>query len=61
MLLFTNLLKAAVSVAITPVALVADVARLPSTAYNGKDAFGLTGSLLKNAGQYVKEATKPEK
>lgn len=58
--MLTNLIKAAASVALAPVAVVADVLTLPSTAHDGKPAFGLTGALLKNAGQCVTQAVKPK-
>ena len=59
--MLTNLLKAAVSVAVAPVAAVVDVVALPSDALDGKDAFSRTGALLDNAGHCVAEAVKPER
>lgn len=59
--MFTNLLKATVSVALTPVAFVADVFTLPASADNNTPAFEKTGQLLKNAGDCVNEALKPKR
>lgn len=55
--MFGNLLKAAVAVALTPVAIVADVVTMPASADRG-DAhpFGMTGALLKAAGENVSKA-----
>lgn len=57
---FTNLTKAAVAVAVSPVAVVADVLTLPSTAIDGKPAFGKTTTMLRGAGDCMREAIKPE-
>lgn len=54
-----NLTKAAVSVAVAPVALVADICTLPSSGYNDTPPFARTGGLLSNAGACVREAVKP--
>lgn len=57
--ILTNITKAVVAVAITPVAIAADIVRFPLTSedING-EAFGLTGKLLKNAAKNIDEATK---
>lgn len=54
-----NLCKAAVSVALSPVALIADTVTLPSSGYNGRHPFEMTSALLGNAGKCVKRAIKP--
>lgn len=54
--MFNRLVKAAVAVTLSPVAVVADVVRLPSTAFDGKPAFGLTESMLNAAGENVAKA-----
>ena len=56
-----NLFKAAVSVAVTPIAVVIDIVTLPASAFDNKDAFHRTGALLNNAGDCLKEAVKPVK
>jgi hypothetical protein len=57
--ILTNLTKAAVSIAITPAALVADIVRIPITAEDPKgEAFGLTGTLLTNAAKNINEYTR---
>lgn len=55
--MFGNLIKAAVAVTLTPVAVVADVVRLPVTSEkpNGK-AFECTEFLLDSAADNVKKA-----
>lgn len=58
--MFSNLLKAAVAVVITPVSLVADIVTLPSTAYENKDAFGRTAKTLKQASAAIDAALTPE-
>ena len=57
--MFINLLKAAVAVTLSPVAVVVDVVRLPGTAseMNGR-AFGCTEELLKSAAKNIKEAVE---
>lgn len=59
--LIENLAKAAVSVAVAPVALVVDVVKLPATAYDNKPAFGNTQRMLSNAGDCFNEATRPKR
>lgn len=58
--ILTNLARAAVSVAVAPVAAVADVLTLPSSAYNDRHPFARTGALLSNACECVRQAVKPE-
>jgi hypothetical protein len=58
--MISNLLKAAVSVALSPVALVVDVVTFPASTLDGNDPFKRTGALLKNAGDCVSEAVKKE-
>lgn len=56
-----NLTKAAVAVALTPVAVVADVVTLPASAEDPRRGpFDKTGALLKAAGENIKQAVKPE-
>lgn len=55
----TNTLKAAVAVAVSPAAVIADLATLPSTAYDGKPAFGKTASVLSKAGDAMNAALRP--
>lgn len=57
----SNLAKAAVSVALTPVALAVDIVKLPATTLDPhKRPFEETEGMLGNAGDCVKEAIKPE-
>lgn len=57
----SNLAKAAVSVALTPVAFAVDIAKLPASALDPhKHPFEETKGMLSNAGDCVKEAVKPE-
>jgi hypothetical protein len=52
-----NLTKAAVAMALTPVALVVDLVTLPASANRGDDhPFGRTGELLNAAGKNVSKA-----
>ena len=55
-----NLLKATVSVAITPVTLVADILTLPASALDGDGPFDRTAAMLKNANECLAEAVMPE-
>jgi len=57
---FTNLTKAAVSVALAPVAAAVDTVMIPGDAVNDRTPYGRTGSLLSNAADCVKQAVKPE-
>ena len=52
----TSIAKAATAVVVAPVALVVDVVTLPSTALEGKPAFGRTGSMLDAVGSNIKDA-----
>ena len=57
--LISGLTKAAVSVALSPVALVVDIVTLPaSSEHPTKGAFDNTAALLKNAGKQASEAVK---
>jgi uncharacterized protein YgiB involved in biofilm formation len=56
-----NLTKAAVSVALTPVALAVDVVMIPQSCADLDGPFDRTAALLKNAAECVEEAVKPEK
>jgi hypothetical protein len=56
-----NLAKAAVSVAVAPVALAVDIVTLPASAEDPhRGAFDRTAALLDNAGDCVKAAVTPE-
>ena len=57
--LIENLAKAAVSVAVTPITAAADLVMLPKDAVDRGDVFHRTTDSLKNAGECLKEATKP--
>ena len=55
--MFGNLMKAAVAVALTPVAVVVDLVTLPVSAERGDDhPFGRTTKLLNSAGKNVEKA-----
>lgn len=60
-----NLLKAAVAVAVTPVAVVVDAVMIipDACSYDPKrdNMFSRTGALLGTAGECITEAIKPEK
>lgn len=57
--LLTNLVKAAVSVALTPVAAVADVLTLPASSLDPyRGPFDRTAAMLKNAGECAVEAVR---
>jgi hypothetical protein len=57
--MIANLLKAAVAVVLTPVAVVADVVTLPASAEDYRRwPFDKTAALLKAAGDNVMEAVK---
>ena len=60
-IMLTNLIKAAVSVAVTPAAVIADVLTLPASAHDGKATFGRTAQLLNNAGANVQSAIEPSR
>ena len=59
----TNLTKAAVSVALTPVTVVVDTLMIPGDACDMSDPapYGRTGRLLSNAAECVKQAVQPER
>lgn len=59
--MFGNLLKAAVAVVVSPVAVVVDVVTLPATAFERKDAFHRTASLLSSSGKNIMKAVDSEK
>jgi hypothetical protein len=57
--MFDKLLKAAVAVTLSPVAVAVDIVRLPFTAEDPKGKpFGCTETLLKSAADNVKDAVK---
>jgi hypothetical protein len=55
----TNVSKAGVAVAASPVALVADLVTLPASACDNKPAFGRTGKMLNAAGACITKAVEP--
>jgi hypothetical protein len=58
--LFTNVLKAAVAVVVTPVAIVADVLTLPASSMDPhRGPFDRTASMLGAAGDCIKAAITP--
>jgi len=57
----SNLTKALVSVAVTPITATVDLLALPIDANSNEDAFHRTSKALKNAGDCFNEATKPQK
>lgn len=60
--MLSNLAKATVSVAVTPITVVADTVMLIPDACDGdKPAFSRTGAMLSNAGECLEEAVKPDK
>lgn len=59
--LLKNLIGTGVAVLATPVALVADLATLPASAYDNKDPFARTGKMLGAAGECINEAVEPER
>lgn len=58
--MLSNLTKAAVSIAVAPVAVAVDVIMLHADAEGNKDAFSRTSDLLSNAGDCVDKAIKPD-
>jgi hypothetical protein len=54
--MFKKLMKAAVAVTLSPVALVADIVTLPASADSGRSPFSRTGKLLDSAGKNVSDA-----
>jgi hypothetical protein len=60
--MFGKLLKAAVGVALSPVALAVDIVTLPASAENPRSgAFDRTAKMLSDAGKNVSDAVKPGK
>lgn len=55
-----KLTKAAVAIAVTPVAVAVDVVMIPFDAENKSEVFSRTGDLLKSAGDNVSDAVKGE-
>ena len=58
--MLSNLTKAAVSVAVTPAAVIADVLTLPASAHDNTAPFRRTAQLLNNAGVCVQKAVEPD-
>lgn len=58
--MLTSLAKSLVSLAAVPVALVADVLTLPSSAYDGRHPFGKAGKMLGTAKANLDAAVKPK-
>jgi len=59
--MLSNIAKAAVAMAVSPVALVADILTLPDSASDPhRGPFERTGAMLKRAGECIEEATKPD-
>lgn len=58
--ILSNLTKAALNVAVSPVALVVDIATLPSSALEIKGPFDRTANCLKRAGRCIEAATEPD-
>lgn len=54
-----NVLKACLAIAVSPVALVADLVTLPSSAWDDRAPFGRTGRMLDAAGRCITAATNP--
>lgn len=60
--ILTNLTKAVIAVAVTPIAVVADIVMLPADAEDiNRPAFSRTGGLLKAVGTAIDQAVKVEK
>lgn len=58
--LFKNLTKAALNVAVTPVAIVTDVVKLPVTAFEDRSPFEQTSKRLKDANECLDAALDPK-
>ena len=57
----TNLTKAVVSLAASPIAIAADLLTLPASSMDPyRGPFDKTAGVLRNAGDCFREATKPE-
>ncbi|MCA7085833.1 hypothetical protein K7G19_19780 [Cupriavidus sp. DB3] len=59
--ILSNTIKAAVAVAVSPVDMVVDVVTLPSTALEGKDAFGRTAKRFQQVAEAIDAAVKPKR
>jgi hypothetical protein len=60
--MLTNITKAAVAIAVSPVAIVADVLTLPASSMDPhRGAFDRTAAVFKAAGECATEAIKPMK
>lgn len=59
--MLSNLTKAVVSVAVTPITATVDILMIPVDAESNNDAFHRTTGVIKNAGDCFNEAVKPEK
>jgi hypothetical protein len=57
----TNVAKAGIAVAVSPVTLIADVVTLPASAHDNKDPFHRTGRMFSAAAKCINEAVTPEK
>ena len=58
--ILSNLTKAALNVAVSPVALVVDLATLPASACDLSGPFDRTAGCLKRAGKCVEAAVEPD-
>lgn len=58
--MLTNLTKAALAVAVSPVALAVDIVTLPASAGSNNGPFDRTTAVLGAAGDAVTKAIKPE-
>lgn len=58
--MITNLFKSALAVIATPVALIADVLTLPSTAYNDTQPFAHTAKKLNQAAEAFNASVAPQ-
>ena len=58
--MFSNLLKATLSVAASPIALAVDLVTLPESAYDDTDPFKHTKEMLDNAGECFKTAVSKD-
>jgi hypothetical protein len=58
--IFTNLTKAALNVAVTPLAVAKDIVSLPVTAYEDKNPFESTSKVLDNVSKSLNKALDPD-
>lgn len=58
--ILSSITKAAVAVAVTPLAVVADVVKLPATADSNKHPFQHTKEMMGAAADNIKNAVDPE-